>query len=135
MTFRPAQTLLLLALALPMAAAQAQSGSEPDALLYLESLAMPKRAGVCANRLAGYSQKFEKKFSAWRSAHQARLAAGEAMLRAEASKAQQDFALQVQSVTLIATQNLERATPEMLKEDCNAMLDELALTVTARSGS
>lgn len=133
MTFRPAPTLLLLALAWPMATAHAQSGGEPDALLYLESLAMPKRATVCANRLEGYSNKFEQKFSAWRAANKARLSAGEAALRAEASKAQQDFALQVQSVTLIAAQNLERATPELLKEDCNAMLQDLS--VASRSGS
>lgn len=123
MTFRPAQPLFLLALALPMAAAHAQAGgNEHDALLYLESLAMPKRASVCANRMAGYAHKFDPKFAAWRNANQARLVAGETALRA-----QQDFASQVQSVTLIATQNLERATPELLKEDCNAMLDELAV--------
>lgn len=128
MTFH-AKPLLFLALALPVAAAQAQTtlDDEPNALLYLESLAMPKRASVCANRLAGYASKFDSKFAAWRTAHQARLVAGEASLRAEASKARQDFATQVQSVTLIATQNLERATPELLKEDCNAMLAELSV--------
>lgn len=126
MTFRPAKPLFLIALALPMATAYAQNGgNEHDAMLYLESLAMPKRATVCANRLAGYAHKFDPKFAAWRNANQARLVAGEATLRA-----QQDFANQVQSVTLVATQNLERATPELLKEDCNAMLDEL--TVASR---
>ncbi|MBX3625555.1 MAG: hypothetical protein KF892_11115 [Rhizobacter sp.] len=126
MTFRPAKPLFLIALALPMATAHAQNGgNEHDAMLYLESLAMPKRATVCANRLAGYAHKFDPKFAAWRNANQARLVAGEATLRA-----QQDFANQVQSVTLVATQNLERATPELLKEDCNAMLDEL--TVASR---
>lgn len=110
----------------------ARASSEPDTLVYLESQAMPKRASVCASRLAGFGPKFDQKFAAWSAANQARITAGEAALRAEARNTRQDFTSQVQSVTLIAAQNLERATPELLKEDCNAMLDELKLT--ARSG-
>lgn len=117
--------LCSLLLACPVAVL-AQAASEQEGMLYLESLAMPKRASVCSARITGYSAKFDPLYAKWSAGNQARLAAGEAFLRAEAAKSNQNFTFHTQAVAIIDAQLLEKATLEILQENCNAILQRLA---------
>jgi hypothetical protein len=121
----PLHGLRSLLLACPVIAF-AQAASEREGMLYLESLAMPKRASVCSARIAGYSARFDPLYARWSAANQARLAAGETLLRAEAAKANRDFAFHAQAAASIDAQLLEKAGPGILQENCDAMLQRLA---------
>ena len=118
--------LCCLSLALPPMVVHAQAASEQEGMLYLESVAMPKRASVCAARFAGYSAKFEPLFAKWSASNQPRLVAGKAFLRAEAAKANQNFTFHAEAVAIIDAQLLEKATPEILEENCDALLQRVA---------
>ena len=43
----------------------AHASPEQDALLFLDSRVMPKKASACSARIAGYSARFEPAFRAW----------------------------------------------------------------------
>jgi hypothetical protein len=88
---------------------------------------MPKKADICANKIPGYSDKFEPAFAHWKKANATRLSAGETFLRADAEKNKMPFQLNVQSVAVISAQVLEKASQPLLEENCNAMLQQLTL--------
>jgi len=103
----------------------AQASVEGDALLYLDSQVLPRKAAACAARISGFSSQFEPVFRAWLTANRSRIAAGEAYLRADAEKTRTPFDRDVQSIAGNISQQWNAAPLSMLQENCDAMLIHL----------
>lgn len=114
-----------LAFVLPSWTWAQQSDASKKSILFLESVAIPKKAKVCAARIEGFGTKFEPAYEQWHKAHQAQLAEGESLLRAEAEKTFTSFEQNVQAVTSLSAQMLGKASQAVLEENCNAMLTKL----------
>ena len=104
--------------------AQAHS-VESDALLFLDSQVLPRKAAACSARISGFSGQFDPVFRAWLSSHRGRLAAGEAYLRADAEKTRTPLERDVQSIAGNISQQWNAAPLSMLQENCDAMLIHL----------
>jgi hypothetical protein len=104
--------------------AQATS-PEQDALLFLDSQVLPKKAAACAARITGYAAKFEPAFRSWLAANKEHLASGEAFLRADAQRTQVPFERDVQAVIGVISQQWTSAPLSVLQENCEAMLLQL----------
>lgn len=112
---------LIAALAAHGATAQATS-NEQNAMLYLEAVAMPKKAAVCAKRFEQFSAQFETAFANWREANGKKIQDGEQFLRSAAVKENRDFKKDVEAITDQAAKLLSSATPSVMKENCDALL-------------
>src|SRR5205085_8375203 len=117
----PFMRLTLLALAavlasaaLAPAAAQAPS-VEHDALLYLDSQVLPKKAAACAARIPRFATQFDPAFRAWLAAHRHQIAAGEAFLRADAEKTRMPLERDVESVAASVSQQWSAAPIAVLQ--------------------
>jgi hypothetical protein len=104
--------------------------AEKDAMLFLESISMPKKAVVCSARLAGFTSKFDPAYAKWKDANAALLAQGEAFLRAEATAAKMDFNFHVTLLAEMAAKSLASASQSILEENCDDLLQILG---TSRS--
>jgi hypothetical protein len=104
--------------------AQAAS-AEHDALVFLDSQVLPKKAAACSARISGYSARFDPEFRSWLARNQARVASGEAFLRADAEKTKVPFEPDVQSVIAVISQQWGAAPLSELRENCDAMLLQL----------
>lgn len=106
--------------------ALAQASSvEHDALLYLDSRVLPKKAAACSARISGFSGRFDPAFRTWLSANRSRIAAGEAFLRADAEKTGMPLERDVESVVNSVTKLWNAAPLPELQENCDAMLTQL----------
>ena len=76
----------------------AQASVEGDALLFLDSQVLPRKAAACSARISGFSSQFEPVFRAWLATNRSRIAAGEAYLRADAEKTRTPLERDVQSI-------------------------------------
>jgi hypothetical protein len=103
----------------------AQASVEGDALLYLDSQVLPRKAAACSARISGFSSQFEPVFRAWLTANRSRIAAGEAYLRADAERTRTPFERDVQSIAGNISQQWNAAPLSMLQENCDAMLIHL----------
>ena len=103
----------------------AQASVEGDALLYLDSQVLPRKAAACSARISGFSSQFEPVFRAWLTANRSRIAAGEAYLRADAEKTRTPFGRDVESIAGNISQQWNAAPLSMLQENCDAMLIHL----------
>lgn len=92
---------------------------------YLESVAMPKRAAVCAVRMAGFSSKFDPAFARWLKENSATLQDGENFLRQAAAAQKMDFDTHVGAVTDTDAALLKSAPQALVEENCNALLRRL----------
>ena len=110
--------------ALGPAAAQAPS-VEHDALLYLDSQVLPRKAAACAARLPRFPAQFDPAFRAWLAAHRHQIAAGEAFLRADAEKTRMPLERDVESIIASITQQWNAAPLALLQENCETMLVQL----------
>ena len=120
---------LVLAVALWLVAStcHAQASSpEHDALLFLDSKVLPRKAAACSARIAGYSAKFEPAFRTWLAINKDHLASGEAFLRADAEKTKVPFEGDVQAVAANVAQQWNTAPMPVLRENCAALLQELS---------
>lgn len=111
---------------LPTAAWSQQSEESKKSVLFLESVSMPKKAKVCAEHIEGFGSKFEPAFRKWQQVNQAQLAEGEALLRVEAERTFSSFEQSVQAITNLSAQMLSKASPDVLEQNCNAMLAKLS---------
>lgn len=91
-------------------------------MLFLESVALMKKAEVCSIRLQGFKSRFEPALEKWRTANTVSLKNGEQFLRTAASVENKDFNMHVNAVTDIAAQLLNQASQAILEENCRAML-------------
>jgi hypothetical protein len=98
---------------------------EADALLFLDSQVLPKKAAACSARISGFSSLFEPAFRSWLATHRSRLAAGEAFLRADAEKTRMPLERDVQSIAGNISQQWNAAPLPTLQENCDAMLIHL----------
>ena len=106
--------------------ALAQSSSvEHDALLYLDSQVLPKKAAACSARISGFSARFEPAFRTWLAANRSRIAAGETFLRADAEKTRMPLERDVESVVSSITKQWNAAPLPDLQENCDNMLTQL----------
>jgi len=103
----------------------AQASVEGDALLFLDSQVLPRKAAACSARISGFSSQFDPVFRAWLAVNRSRLAAGEAYLRADAEKTRTPFDRDVQSIAGNISQQWNAAPLSMLQENCDAMLIHL----------
>jgi hypothetical protein len=118
---------LVLAIALCLVASASHASSpEHDALLFLDSKVLPKKAAVCSTRIAGYSAKFEPAFRSWLALNKDHLAMGEAFLRADAEKTKVPFEGDVQAVAASVSQQWSSAPLSVLQENCAALLQQLS---------
>ena len=104
--------------------AQAHS-IEHDALLFLDSQVLPKKAAACAARIPRFSAQFETAFKAWLAAHRQQLAAGEAYLRADAEKTRMPLERDIESIAGKVSRQWNDATLPTLQENCEEMLGQL----------
>ena len=129
----PLAAAMLAVAAVAAGSAHAQSDAEQaDAMAFLDSLALPLRAQVCAEHLPGYADRFQPVFARWRAARQPRIAAGEATMRAAAAKAGVPMEPDVRTVTQRAADLLRASPPEMLKQDCDEMLAQVSAGAEGR---
>lgn len=122
------RTELALAVTFWMAVAipgYAQASPEQDALLFLDSQVLPKKAAACSARISGYSARFESAFRSWLSTNKAHVASGEAFLRADAERTKVPFEPDVQAVVVAISQQWAAAPLPVLQENCEAMLLQL----------
>jgi hypothetical protein len=118
--------LTAIAAMIAITSSHAQSPDEwTNSELYLRSVALPKKARVCAVTVPGYGERFQTSFDSWKSRNRDRLAAGETLLRAEATKANKSFALEVEMVTTLDAESLRRAPQALIIENCDAMLEQM----------
>ena len=103
----------------------AQASVESDALLFLDSQVLPKKAAACSARISGFSSQFDPVFRAWLATNRSRLAAGEAFLRADAEKTRIPLERDVQSIAGNISQQWNAAPLSTLQENCDAMLVQL----------
>jgi hypothetical protein len=101
------------------------SAKEDNATLYMDAIALPKKARVCAAKQSDFSAKFEPAFAKWRSANKNNLAAGERTARATAKARNIEFASNVEAETDMASQMFELTPEAQLKERCADLLAEL----------
>ncbi len=121
---------LALAVALGIAAsapvsAQVVTTPEQDALLFLDSQVLPRKAAACSERITGYSARFDPAFRAWLATNKDRLASGEAFLRADAERTRVPFERDIQSVIATISQQWTAAPLSVLQEKCAATLLQL----------
>lgn len=102
-----------------------QASVEGDALLFLDSQVLPKKAAACSARISGFSSQFDPVFRAWLATNRARLAAGEAYLRADAEKTRTPLERDVQSIAGNISQQWNAAPLSLLHENCHEMLIHL----------
>jgi hypothetical protein len=132
--FRRHPSALFVATLLATAAvspAHAQSSADQaHAMAFLDSLAMPARAAVCAEKQPGYQDRFQPAFARWREAHQADIAAGEATMRQAATSAGAGATMDsdLKTVTQRTVDLLRAAPPEKQQQECDGMLKAMADT-------
>ena len=98
---------------------------EHDALLFLDSQVLPKKAAACSARISGFAARFDPVFRAWLAANRSRIAAGEAFLRADAEKTRMPLERDVQSIAGNISEQWNAAPLPTLQENCAAMLVEV----------
>ena len=103
----------------------AHASPEQDALLFLDSRVMPKKASACSARIAGYSARFEPAFRAWLARNKAHVTSGEAFLRADAEKTRVPFESDVEAVAVGISQQWTSAPLPTLQDNCEALLIQL----------
>lgn len=104
----------------------AQAASpEQDALLFLDSQVLPKKAAACSARISGFSARFEPAFRTWLSTNKNRLATGEAFLRADAERTKAPYEPDVQGVIDVVSRQWSAAPLPVLQENCEALLLQL----------
>jgi len=103
----------------------ARASVEGDALLFLDSQVLPRKAAACSARISGFSSQFEPVFRAWLATNRSRLAAGEAYLRADAEKTRTPLERDVQAIAGNISQQWSAAPLSLLQENCDAMLVHL----------
>ncbi len=116
---------LSVAVILPIDARAQQSDASKKSILFLESVAIPKKARICAAHIEGFDAQFELAYAKWVKTHQTELAEGEALLRSEAEKTFTPFEQNVQAVTSLSAQMLGKASQAVIQENCQAMLIKL----------
>lgn len=99
---------------------------EHDALLFLDSKVMPRKAAACSSRISGYSARFEPAFRTWLAVHKDQLVSGEAFLRADALKTKVPFEGDIQAVGATVSQQWGSAPLPVLQENCAALLEQLS---------
>jgi hypothetical protein len=82
----------------------AHASPEQDALLFLDSRVLPKKASACSARIPGYPARFEPAFRTWLARNKAHLASGEAFLRADAERTKVPFEPDVEAVAVDISQ-------------------------------
>jgi len=109
-----------------LAPAAAQSSSvQHDALLYLDSQVLPKKAAACAARIPRFGAIFEPAYRTWLATHRQQLVAGEAFLRADAEKTRTPFERDIESIAGKISQQWNAAPLAVLQENCDEMLLQL----------
>jgi hypothetical protein len=119
---------LALAFALSVAVAlpePAHASPEQDALIFLDSRVMPRKAAACSARISGYSGRFEPAFRAWLVRNKERVTSGEAYLRADAERTRVPFEPDVQAIAAGISQQWTAAPLPTLQENCEDMLLQL----------
>ncbi len=110
---RTGQLIASAALGPGIGTSHAQTSDETrQSALYLQSVELPKKAGVCAIEIPGFAERFRTEFPSWMRRNSVDIASGESFLKAEAPKA--DKSLRIASSTMIA-------------ENCAAILEQLGV--------
>ena len=105
--------------------APALASPEQDALLYLDSQVLPRKAATCSARIAGYSARFDPAFRTWLARNKDHVASGEAFLRADAERTKVPFEPDVQAIAAGVTQQWAAAPLPTLQDHCQALLVQL----------
>jgi hypothetical protein len=103
----------------------AHASPEQDALLFLDSRVMPKKAAACSTRITGYSARFEPAFRAWLARNREHVSSGEAFLRADAERTKLPFEPDVEAVAAGISQKWTSAPLPALQDNCEALLIQL----------
>jgi len=117
-----AAAALALATSIP---APALASPEQDALIFLDSQVLPRKAATCAARIAGYSARFDPAFRTWLGRNKDHVASGEAFLRADAERTKVPFEPDVQAIAAGVTQQWAAAPLPTLQDNCEALLVQL----------
>lgn len=130
---RPLVAVFIL-LAATSALAQ-ESEQMRKSMMFLESVAMPKKAKVCDARIQGYGATFDPAFDAWLKANQKELSEGENLLRADAELHHTSFEQMVESVTSLPAHLLGQSSNAVLQKNCAGMLRKLGVAPAAAAAS
>jgi hypothetical protein len=103
----------------------AHASPEQDALLFLDSRVMPRKAAACSARITGYSARFDPAFRAWLARNKGHVASGEAFLRADAERTRIPFEPDVEAVAVGISQQWTSAPLPTLQDNCEALLTQL----------
>jgi len=103
----------------------AHASPEQDALLFLDSRVMPRKADACSARISGYSARYEPAFRAWLARNKEHVTSGEAFLRADAQRTNVPFEPDVQALAASISQQWTSAPLTTLQDNCEALLIQL----------
>lgn len=104
---------------------RADASPEHDALLYLDSQVMPKKAAACSARIANYPARFEPAFRTWLARNRQQLNSGEAFLRADAERTRVPYEPDMQAVATDVSRQWANAPLPTLQDNCESMLLQL----------
>ena len=104
---------------------RARASPEQDALIFLDSQVLPRKAATCAASITGYSARFDPAFRAWLARNKDHVASGEAFLRADAERTKVPFEPDVQAVGTGIVQRWAAAPLTTLQDNCEALLVQL----------
>ena len=105
--------------------APVEASVQHDALLYLDSQVLPRKAAACAARIPRFDAIFEPAFRAWLATHRQQLVAGEAFLRADAAKTRIPLEPDIESIAGNISRQWTAAPLAVLQENCDSMLLQL----------
>jgi hypothetical protein len=108
------------------APAATSNSPEADASLYGESVLLPRRAAVCAERIADYSPRFQHAYDAWRAENAARIAIGSKVMHDSAAKGGVDADAGMAKVGDQEVERLRKTTLELLAHHCQLILESMA---------
>jgi hypothetical protein len=99
---------------------------EADASLYGESVMLPRRATVCAERIADYTPRFQHAYDAWHAENAERIAEGSKFIHDSAAKGGVDADAGMAKLGDAEVERLRKTTPELLARHCQLILESMA---------
>ena len=99
---------------------------EAEAALYNQSVTLPRQAAACAERIAGYTPRFQRFYDAWRTENAVRIANGGKFIHEQAARNKVDADDGLAKLADLDAERLRKTSIEKLARHCDLMLESLA---------
>ena len=106
--------------------AASSDGPEAEAVLYGQSVTLPRQAVACAERIADYMPRFQRFYDAWKAENATRIANGGKFIHEQAAKGHVDADAGMIKLADADAERLRKTSIELLARHCQLMIDSLA---------